>query len=48
MCEKCIEIDREIARYRRLKAQVVDAQASLAADLLIAKLEAKKEALHPK
>jgi hypothetical protein len=47
MCEKCDEIDKAIARYKRLKDQILDSQATEAADRLIAKLEAAKAALHP-
>ncbi len=47
MCEKCDEIDETIARYKRLKIQISDAQANQAADRLIAQLEAQKAALHP-
>jgi hypothetical protein len=47
MCEKCVEIDKAMARYKRIKMQVVDRQATEAADRLIEKLEAEKAALHP-
>jgi hypothetical protein len=47
MCSQCVEIDKTIARYRRLKEQVRDRQVQEAADRLIAELEAKKAALHP-
>ena len=47
MCEKCAEIDKNIERYKRLKSQVLDRQATEAADRLMAKLEAEKAALHP-
>jgi hypothetical protein len=47
MCEKCVEIDKAMARYKRLRLQVMDRQATEAADRLMAKLEAEKAALHP-
>ena len=47
MCEKCVEIDKNIERYKRLKSQVLDRQATEAANRLMAKLEAEKAALHP-
>jgi hypothetical protein len=46
MCEKCVEIDKSIARYKRLEAHVPDSQANEAADRLIARLQADKAALH--
>jgi hypothetical protein len=46
MCEKCIEIDEIIARYRRLQKGVPDKQAYEAADTLVAALEARKAELH--
>jgi hypothetical protein len=48
MCSKCDEIDRTIARYRRLRGQINDKQTHEAADRLLAKLEADRLALHPK
>ena len=47
MCEKCVEIDQTISRYKRLKGQVVDQKAAGAAEELIAKLECQKRDLHP-
>jgi hypothetical protein len=47
MCEKCVEIDEKISRYRRLQYTVADQKMQEAADRLVAELEAKKAALHP-
>ena len=47
MCEKCVEIDKRIARYRRLLSGVSDQIAIDGAKRLIADLEAQKIALHP-
>ena len=46
MCEKCIEIDKKIARYRGVAKGVYDRRALQAAEELIAELEAEKRALH--
>jgi len=47
MCEKCKAIDDQIARFRRLGAQVSDPQTLEGIARLIAELEAQKRALHP-
>jgi hypothetical protein len=47
MCERCVEIDKDLARYKRLRLQIMDRQAAEAADRLMAKLEEEKAALHP-
>jgi hypothetical protein len=47
MCEKCVEIDQTIARYKSLKRQTADQIGDRAADELIVRLEAEKLALHP-
>jgi hypothetical protein len=47
MCEKCKPIDDRIARYRRLGAQISDAQTLNGIARLIAELEVQKRALHP-
>jgi hypothetical protein len=48
MCDKCDQIEITLVRYRRLKGQVDDQQMHLAADRMIAELEADMIALHPK
>jgi hypothetical protein len=48
MCEKCVEIDEAIARYKRLRVQIVDQMAARAAEELIVGLEAQKRELHLK
>jgi hypothetical protein len=47
MCEKCVEIDKTIARYQWIKARVIDTLTRQAAEDLIEKLEAEKAKLHP-
>jgi hypothetical protein len=47
MCEQCKQIDDQIARYRRLGAEISDAQTLDAIARLIAELEDQKRALHP-
>lgn len=47
MCEKCVEIDKTIERYRRIIASVTDQFTLDQARELIAELDAKKAALHP-
>lgn len=46
MCERCIEVDNQNARYRRLKSRVTDRQNETAAVRLLADLVAEKAALH--
>ena len=47
MCEKCLEIDATIIRYRRIKDQISDRRIREAAAELITKLKAEKQDLHP-
>jgi hypothetical protein len=47
MCEQCVEIDKAIARYRRLRDQTLDEATVAQATRLIAELTADKAALHP-
>ena len=47
MCEKCVELDKRIVRYRRLMQLVGDKITVDRANELIAELEAQKIALHP-
>ena len=47
MCTRCIEIDNQIIRYRRLKASINDRQIEEATVKMLADLESKKVALHP-
>jgi hypothetical protein len=47
MCEQCKQIDDQIARYRRLGAEISDAQTLDAIARLIAEPEDQKRALHP-
>ena len=47
MCDKCVEIDKKIAHYRRFQRAIDDRQVIYGAEKLIAELEAEKAALHP-
>lgn len=47
MCEKCVEIDDGIERYRRLLLSIADKVTVNRAREVIADLEAQKVALHP-
>jgi hypothetical protein len=47
MCERCIEIESKIERYRRLVRQIADPLTNEQAVQLIADLEAEKDTLHP-
>jgi hypothetical protein len=47
MCEKCIEIDQTIERYRKILRSIGDQVTVDRAKELIAELEAQKVALHP-
>ena len=47
MCNKCIEIDRTIDRYRRIQLSIMDQLTVDRAQELIVELEAQKVALHP-
>jgi hypothetical protein len=47
MCEKCVEIDKKIERYRNILRSIRDEATVDGAEKLIADLEAQKAALHP-
>jgi hypothetical protein len=47
MCEKCVDIDEKIERYRQLLTRIDDQIAHTGIGELIAELIAKKEELHP-
>jgi hypothetical protein len=47
MCEKCVELDEKIERYRLIKSNIADQALNDAADRLIAEMEAEKDSLHP-
>jgi hypothetical protein len=47
MCEKCLEIDEKIERYRSILRSIRDEATVDGAEKLIADLEAQKAALHP-
>ena len=47
MCGKCDEIDSKREHYQKLFSLVTDAQTLDAIKLLIARMEAEKQALHP-
>ena len=47
MCERCVEIDKAIERYRRILLSIGDQITVDRTKELIAELQAKKDALHP-
>jgi hypothetical protein len=47
MCEKCVEIDKVIERYRRIQRSIGDQVTVDRTKELISDLQAKKAALHP-
>jgi len=47
MCEKCAELDGKIEHYQRIARWVTDKPTLEGIDILIAKYEADKKALHP-
>jgi hypothetical protein len=47
MCEKCVEIDKNIERYRRIQRTIADQVTVDRTKELIAELVAQKAALHP-
>lgn len=46
MCEKCVEIDKRLERYRRLLLSIADEATVDRAREMIADLESQKVALH--
>ena len=47
MCEKRVEIDKTIERYRQIERSIMDQLTVDRTKELIADLEAQKAALHP-
>jgi hypothetical protein len=47
MCEKCVEIDKNIERYRKIQRSIGDQVTVDRTKELIAELEDQKAALHP-
>lgn len=47
MCEKCVELDRKIVRYRELLRRILDQVTIDRANELIAEMEAQKARVHP-
>jgi hypothetical protein len=47
MCEKCIDIDKKIERYRQMLSRINDQVAVTGINELISELLAKKTELHP-
>jgi hypothetical protein len=47
MCQKCIEVDKTIERFRQVKRSISDQLTVERAHEVIADLEAKKAAFHP-
>ncbi len=48
MCERCVELNEQIARIQRICATINDPFAIERFKALIEELEARKAALHPK
>lgn len=48
MCEKCVEIDKAIVRYRAILLSINDQLTVDRTKQLIADLQDRKAALHPK
>ncbi|QOZ69124.1 hypothetical protein WN72_24495 [Bradyrhizobium arachidis] len=46
-CEKCVPLDKQIARYRFLEGRINDQKALDGIKRLIAELHDKKKANHP-
>jgi hypothetical protein len=47
MCEKCVELDGKIERYKRLSSDVTDQPTLDGIKQLIEEVKAQKAALHP-
>jgi hypothetical protein len=47
MCDKCVEIDKSIERYRKIQRSIGDQVTVDRTKELIAELKAQKAALHP-
>jgi hypothetical protein len=47
MCDKCVDIDKTIERYRRILRSIGDKLTIDRTEVLIAELVAQKAALHP-
>jgi hypothetical protein len=47
MCDKCVEFDGQIERYRRLLSMVTDQQTIDGVKALIERMETQKAVLHP-
>ena len=47
MCEKCIELDKDIARYTELSGRTSDQLALDVIAALLGKLQSRKSKLHP-
>jgi hypothetical protein len=47
MCEKCVDIDKNIERYRKIQRSIGDQVTVDRTKELIADLQAQKAALHP-
>ncbi len=47
MCEKCVELDRKIQHYERIRSVIMDQQTVHAIKKLIEQIHAQKASLHP-
>jgi hypothetical protein len=47
MCDKCIELDRNIEHYRDIASRITDQAMLRGIEVLIERAKARKAALHP-
>jgi hypothetical protein len=47
MCDKCVELDKRIERYRQIRERVLDPAFAAGIGKLIEEAEAQKAELHP-
>lgn len=47
MCEKCVELDEKISRFKRIIERFIDQRTIDGLTAAIAELQAKKAELHP-
>jgi hypothetical protein len=47
MCEQCIEVDKDIARYTELSGRTTDQLALDVITAILSKLQSRKLGLHP-
>lgn len=47
MCDKCVDIDKAIERFRQVQRTILDQLTVDRAKEMVARLEKQKQALHP-